>query len=200
MRKCGSFAPRWSRLGAPPGSRATVWGALAPFIRFFLLLWLTLACSATSAFAANWTTRQSQPIALWGSAFAVAGGKLYTFGGRDGAGPYSNSYVYDPGTNAWNPLAAMPGVRYSGNGAAVINGKIYVAGGWTTSPPLPNNNLWEYDIATNTWATKASMPTLSACGATEVINGKLYVTTACNGYISSVSNAWEFNFARTGVQ
>jgi len=93
----------------------------------------------------------------------------------------------------------MPGGRYQGHGAAVINGKLYVPGGWTISPPLPNSSLFIYDLATNTWTSGASMPILSACGASGVINDKLYVTTACDGFsgyrsflhvYDPVANSW----------
>jgi N-acetylneuraminic acid mutarotase len=64
----------------------------------------------------------------------------------------------------------------------VISNKLYFPGGWTTSPALPNNNLWVYDPALNFWTSKASLPTLSAQGACGVISNKLYVTTAANGF------------------
>jgi kelch-like protein 2/3 len=79
-------------------------------------------------------------------------------------------------------LANMPGGRYEGDGAGVINSQLYVAGGWTTASGLPQNTLYMYDPPSNTWAALAAMSHLSACGATGVINSKLYVTTACNGY------------------
>lgn len=46
-------------------------------------------------------------------------------------------------------LTSMPGTRYGGNGAGAINGKLYITGGWTQSPPLPNSNLREYEPGTN---------------------------------------------------
>jgi len=56
-----------------------------------------------------------------------------------------------------------------------------------------------YDPPSNTWTVLAGMSHLSACGASGVINSKLYVTTACNGYsgyanyldvYDPVANAW----------
>jgi len=73
----------------------------------------------------------------------------------------------------------MPGRRYNGDGAGVINGKLYVAGGWNyPDSVLPQSQLFVYDPATNQWSTGAPMPQQvlygSAGGATGVIGGKLY--------------------------
>ena len=155
-----------------------------------ILVWLIVAIygSAASA-AATWSAKQNMPAALYASAFAVTDGKLYVFGGRWGESIFSDSYAYDPSTNSWTVLASMPAPRGSGNGGGVINGKIYIPGGVTLgSPNFVNNDLLEYDPANNTWTAKASMPTPSACGATEVIDDKLYVVTGCDG--SSVFRNW----------
>ena len=79
----------------------------------------------------------------------------------------------------------------------MINSQLYVSGGW--NGPLPTTTLFMYDPPSNTWTPLAGMSHLSACGATGVINSKLYVTTACNGYsgysnyldvYDPVANAW----------
>ena len=102
-------------------------------------------------------------------------------GGFSG-GDTATLQAYNPTSNSWQILANMPGGRYAGNGAGVINSQLYVAGGWTTNPGLPNNTLFVYDPPTNTWTSKATMSHLSACGATGVIKSRLYVTTACDGF------------------
>jgi N-acetylneuraminic acid mutarotase len=129
------------------------------------------------------TFKSSMPFARHSAATGVANGILYVAGGNDGSHETATLQVYDPATDGWSTLAAMPGGRYGGNGADVINGKIYVAGGWdNTVTWLPHRELFAYDLAAGTWSTLANLPTLSACGATGAINGKLYVTTACDGY------------------
>ncbi len=159
-----------------------------------------LVYTVSATLEANaWTTKASMAAARTGPAAEVINGILYVAGGHNGTRDDPSLQAYNPTTNTWNLLASMPGGRYQGNGAGVINGQLYIAGGWTTSPGLPNNNLWAYDPPTNTWTTKASMPLLSACGATGVINGKLYVITPCNGYsgyqnflhrYDPVTNSW----------
>lgn len=128
-----------------------------------------------------WTVKA--PLPVGGSTMAAAdiNGIVYVAGGYNGA-PLSNLQAYNTTNNTWSSLAALPAGRYQNDGLAVISNKLYFPGGWTTSPSLPNNNLWVYDPAANSWATRAGMPILSAQGACGAIGNKLYVTTAANGY------------------
>jgi len=140
----------------------------------------------------GWKPQHRMPGARVLAAVADVNGFIYVAGGIR-SHPEATLFGYDTATKTWATLADMPGERYDGNGAAVIDGQIYVAGGWTRNPPLPNDNLYVYDPSSNTWSVKADMPNLSACGATGAIGGKLYVLTACdgnNGY-SSEFNAYD---------
>jgi len=130
---------------------------------------------------AGWNTLTAMPQPATGTAVEAIDGIVYFAGGFNGAN-LATLQAYDPTTNSWTALADLPGPRYAGDGAGVINSQLYVAGGWTQSPPLPNDTLFVYDRPTDRWSSLASMPHLSACGATGVIDGKLYVTTACNGF------------------
>ena len=56
--------------------------------------------------------------------------------------------------------------------ASVVNGKIYAIGG---SDGHWLNNMEKYDPATDTWTTKAAMPTELGGIATAVHNNKIYV-------------------------
>jgi N-acetylneuraminic acid mutarotase len=130
---------------------------------------------------AGWNTLAAIPQPEQGAAVEAIDGIVYVAGGFTNAN-LATLQAFDPTTNSWTTLADMPGPRYSGNGAGVINSQLYVAGGWTQNPPLPNATLFVYDPPTDLWTELASMPHLSACGASGVIAGKLYVTTACNGF------------------
>ena len=60
------------------------------------------------------------------------------------------------------------------NGAGTINGVLYVAG----RPGLErggDQDLFAYNPSTNTWTARAPMLKAGACGASGVIDGKLYV-------------------------
>jgi N-acetylneuraminic acid mutarotase len=123
----------------------------------------------------SWTRRIRMPTARVGLVAAKVNGIIYAIGGRDGAA-LQKVEAYDPNTNTlvpWIPRAPLPAARELPNGAAVINGKIYVAGGLT--PLGPTRSLYVYNAASNSWSTKASMPIRSHGGAAAAIDGKLWV-------------------------
>ena len=107
---------------------------------------------------------------------------LYAIGGRSGTTGLALGRVqaYNVATNTWAWAADMPIPAYMMNGAGVINGKIYVSGGFPpVGPRLPGSRLYAYDPAAGTWTRKSDMPASGFGGVTRVINGKLYVLTTC---------------------
>jgi N-acetylneuraminic acid mutarotase len=70
-----------------------------------------------------------------GAAGAVAGGRLYVFGGEgnnaDPSGVFANVEAYDPVTDSWQALPAMLEPRH-GLGAAALADDIYLPGGAAT--------------------------------------------------------------------
>ena len=127
------------------------------------------------------------PTPRWTPQAAAIRGLLYVTGGSDGRQDLSVLEAYNPATGAWRRLAPLPRVdsgnagRYGG-AVGVIDGRLYLAGGWRVRPPLPARMLLIYDPRTNRWSRGADMPLLSGCSVSGVINRKLYVLTACDGY------------------
>lgn len=153
--------------------------ANSTFLGFTVAAVIALSLPAA---AGSWTTKKPMPAARSTPNVEAINGIVYVAGGQNGT-EQSSLFAYNPVTNTWATKASMPEGRYAGNGAGVINGRLYVAGGWDNSTTrLPHNTLFVYDPSSNTWSAKAPMSHLSACGATGAINGKLYVTTACNGF------------------
>lgn len=125
----------------------------------------------------SWSYGPALPLPIHHTMAAVVNGRLYVIGGEfDGAGTgrrevYLNTvYELNPDSGTWMPRAPMPTAR-SGGGAAVIDGKIYVAGG---RPPR-GNDFAVYDPATDTWTVLPDLPTARNHLGVDAIGGKVYV-------------------------
>ena len=98
----------------------------------------------------------------------VIGTRLYVLPGACGGNAYPNPgycaeeatrrfYRYDPGTDTWTSRRQTPHY-HRGGAAAVIAGKLYVAGG--VGPDILGvADLDVYDPETNTWRSLAPLPT-----------------------------------------
>ncbi|GIV28885.1 MAG: hypothetical protein KatS3mg027_2699 [Bacteroidia bacterium] len=138
----------------------------------------------------TWTTKVSMPTPRRGLAAVSPGnGKIYAIGGYGGGGYLSTNEEYDPATNTWTTKAPMPTARAYLAAASPGNGKIYAIGGLRFDVDylyLSTNE--EYDPATNTWTTKAPMPTARAyLAAASPGNGKIY---AIGGHRFDVANLY----------
>jgi hypothetical protein len=80
----------------------------------------------------RWQQARPMPKAQGGLAATVLKGKVYVFGGEyfspAGGGVYAEAWEYDPKTDRWRSVAAMPRPRH-GLGAVTIENSIYVLGG-----------------------------------------------------------------------
>jgi N-acetylneuraminic acid mutarotase len=97
---------------------------------------------------------------------AAVNGKIYAIGGgfnetKDGKtiDNITSGYTeeYDPGTDSWRERAPMP-EGGTHNGIAVLDGKIYIAGGFAGNRhTLPQAALYSYQPATDTWRKLAPL-------------------------------------------
>ncbi len=128
-----------------------------------------------------WDTKSPMPTARCGLTASVVNGTIYVIGGAVGSSTYSPvNEKYDPtadttGGTPWTTKVSMPTARQSPC-AGLIDGKIYVIGGWNGSNLSVNE---EYDPTADTtggtpWTTKAQMPTARYRPAAGVVNGKIY--------------------------
>ena len=127
-----------------------------------------------------WVSRAPLTKARSAFALAAAGGSLYAIGGRTNGTFLAAVEAYNPTTDTWTAKAPLPGVRYDGNGAAVISGMIYLPGGRNSAGTL-TKTLYAYNVSTNVWSAQAGLPVASGCGATANIGQVLYVLTGCDG-------------------
>jgi len=127
--------------------------------------------------------------------------RLLVFGGVDRDDDLVSSMErYDPSTNAWEEEAVspMPTARENA-GMAVLDGKLYVAGGESEDAGAASNLVERYDFATNSSEAVAPLAEARYDLAVGVLDGKLYAVGGfCDdGFLSSVerydpaTNAWE---------
>lgn len=131
----------------------------------------------------RWSLGPSLPQAIHHTHVAAVGGKIYVLGGEiEGASTgrpekfISDVWMHDPAVGGWVARAPMPTPR-GGGGKAVVDGKIYVAGGRP-----PGGSAFEvYDPATDTWAKLPDLPTQRNHLAMVAINGKIFVAGGRTG-------------------
>ena len=78
----------------------------------------------------------------------------------------------------WTRVCPM-NVRRSALGAAVMDGKIYVVGGYDGNSSL--NSVECFDPDTNQWKFVASMSTMRSATGVTALNGKLYAAGGHDG-------------------
>jgi N-acetylneuraminic acid mutarotase len=146
----------------------------------------------------TWTFKASMPTPRYFFATAVYQNKIYCIGGYTSNGTATGANeVYDPATDTWETKTAMPTVRI-GLEANAANGKIYLIGGYVpaqyttynfSSSFLTLNEV--YDPVTDTWATKASIPTASSGYSSTVVDNKIYVIDSnLNQIYNSETDTW----------
>ncbi len=131
----------------------------------------------------RWSLGPKLPQPIHHTHVAAAGGRLFVLGGEiEGASTgkpeifVANVWMHDPATGGWVARAPMPTPR-GGGGKAVIDGKIYVAGGRP-----PGGAAFEvYDPATDRWEKLPDLPTQRNHLAMVAIDGKIIVAGGRTG-------------------
>jgi N-acetylneuraminic acid mutarotase len=154
------------------------------------------ALSSTDVVEDTWLSKASMQVARSNLGVAVVNGKIYAIGGstESGLSPYSvgidykakgwvadTNEEYDPTTDTWTFKTPMPTPRY-GFAIVAYQNKIYCIGGASNFQP-PNGFYGAiltranevYDPATDTWETKAFMPTARVGLKANVVNDKIYL-------------------------
>lgn len=141
--------------------------------------------------AARWSSGPSLPQPRAEGVVASIGERIFFIGGRvptrpdaDHIGEHadtSRAEALDVRTGRWERIADAPSARNSA-AAAVIDGRIYVAGGRRMvaqedgrQRPVNVASLEVYDPATDRWETRAPMPQAQGGLAAASHGGKLYV-------------------------
>jgi N-acetylneuraminic acid mutarotase len=139
---------------------------------------------AAAPYGLSWSSAAPLPKPT-AQAAVVTGhdGRIYVFGGYTAAPTPSNpandtAQAYDLSTNTWSTLASMPQATRGAAVAVGKNGLIYVIAGTKggVSPSCCLSNTQVYNPITNTWMTKAPIPThVWEAAAAAGDDGKIYV-------------------------
>jgi N-acetylneuraminic acid mutarotase len=133
----------------------------------------------------TWTTKSSSPYTAAAPAVAKINNDIYVFGGRGANKTINQTYnfllKYNIPGNAWTTKETIMGQNRMQASGFNINNKIYVGGGHDGQPV---NDFWEYDMTTNAWTAKASIPSLYVQRAAVAVNGKGYLI---GGYLKDYS-------------
>jgi hypothetical protein len=123
----------------------------------------------------RWRALAPLPAPLDHLAVAVAGGKLYAFGGFIGTihrGSSDSALEYDPVADRWRLLAPLKGPRGAAS-AAELGGKLHVLGGRLRDHELLNRHD-VYDPATGTWSEAAPLPLARDHFAVVAVDGRIH--------------------------
>jgi hypothetical protein len=119
----------------------------------------------------TYSTNNPSPAYLAGS--SVWNGKIYSFGGSSSTGYSSKLYVFDPVLQTWTMLADMPQAKQAKG--EIVNGKLYVIGGFNYAMPSYSTSIDCYDIQTNTWSHLIDMPNVNSASSTSAYQNKIWI-------------------------
>jgi N-acetylneuraminic acid mutarotase len=142
----------------------------------------------------QWTQKASMSVDRYAATGFSIGNKGYVCSGYNQANITMNDlWEWNQATNVWTQKASMSGSRFSA-ASFVIGNYAYV--GLGLSSGQFKTDLQRYDPATNTWASRASLPSTGRYGsASFMINDKGYVV---NGNMGSANGPysdqlWEYD-------
>jgi hypothetical protein len=128
----------------------------------------------------TWQKGPASPISRAEALGAVAGGKLYVFGGLHGRGKgYSfpattRADMYDPATGEWARLHSMP-EAFTHTTAMVDGTTIWFVGGYAGDSPGPGSaHVWKYDTLSDTWSRGVDLPAPRGSGASAILGRMLH--------------------------
>lgn len=120
--------------------------------------------------AADPVPRSEHPAVVLGGEMVVSGGFVESGLGDDTVTDAVGAY--DPQTDTWRDLAAMPASRHHGM-AAVVGDRLFVIGGYSISGFDPTSTLWE--LVDGEWVDRAPIPVPVGAAAAVEHDGFVYV-------------------------
>jgi N-acetylneuraminic acid mutarotase len=171
-------SPSWKRGAGLPLARGEVAAAVDQG-RIFIVGGLTANNQGSNRVEAylpttnTWSMEADLPVAVHHPMAAGYRGRVYVAGGY-GPDHGRETTLFAFTGDGWTRLAPMPEDRAAG-GATIVNGKLYVVGGTTSSPAgRLASRMLVYDIAANRWTTRRGPTPREHLGVT-ALGGKIYV-------------------------
>jgi N-acetylneuraminic acid mutarotase len=200
----GGAVGTWKR-GAPlPLARGEVAAAVAEGRIYVIGGFRSGGANSTSVQAFNpgtntWSREADLPLPVDHTMAAGHRGRVYVAGGY-GRGRSRLTTLFAFAGDGWTRLAPMPEQRAAG-GAAIVNGKLYVVGGTTSStisaPSTLAKTMLVYDIAADRWSSRRGPTPREHLGVT-ALGGKVYaVGGRTAGFDTNMAMVEVFN-PRTG--
>jgi N-acetylneuraminic acid mutarotase len=152
---------------------------------------LTFPVSAGAQAGDTWQPIDPLPTPRRLLAAAEEGGRVYTFGGCGSPcfGPPAHSSTFeetrvevlDPAPGRWSGgRAPIPAIFFGGAAAAPGNGRVYLLGGFLTG-----DRTLEYTPASDSWRSRAPMPSARHGLAAVAIGGEVYAVGGSDGTAAS---------------
>lgn len=167
------------------------------------LLTAALLALPSAAFA-DWSWSQAAPFPEQrtevsavsdGEAIYVLGG----FGVREGRGSAPTAvYRYTPAGDAWEKISDLPeGLNHTG--IVILEGKLYVVGGYREATFDPIASLRILDLATLAWSEGAPLPTPRGALAVAELDGRIHAiggtsaagTVAVHEIYDPATDSWQ---------
>ena len=142
---------------------------------------LLLAGCGGSESAADGSWATAPPLLHARSAHAVVtdGDAVYALGGTGANGePVSSVERFDG--ERWTEETTLPGEGLNAPAAALLDGRIYVIGGFGTTTNVATPGVHVYDLVTRTWSEAAPLPAARGGHAAAVLDGKIHVVGGGN--------------------
>ncbi|MEY4929811.1 MAG: hypothetical protein RI909_535 [Bacteroidota bacterium] len=133
------------------------------------------------------TVDDSAPVARHENSFVEADGKFYLLGGRE----TSTLNIYDPALRIWSTGAKLPFIMHHFQ-AVSWQSKIYVMGAYAgfyqsgnlNNSEYPVEDIYIYDIATDTWSKGSAIPRPRGSASLVVYNNEFYMMGGIvNGHV-----------------
>jgi N-acetylneuraminic acid mutarotase len=123
-----------------------------------------------------WQTRTAMPFTSEAPTCALMPGTNFVYCAQGTGG--SGFARYDRVADTWTTLANTPNANNYGSASGAFNGKVFLAGG---NPVNAINNVWVYDVATNTWSTGTAAPAAFFLAGYQEVGQYLYVVGGFSG-------------------